>query len=323
MTVDAGAAFEGSAGKIHQNVDGRARHDEGASRSFWDRRGDREPVETSVQREREHGAASPWRRAAKADRWRRGARAEEARRSTSRLDGRRAHDGACQKTRRERELSNRRPSRSTTRVLGKKKTILAAERDRADVLRRREEYVRAVSGTTATRLVFVDETGTHVEMTRLYSRATIGQRAYGKVSRRHRVNLTVVGAIALDGVRAMMAYEGGTTREAFIRFTREALVPALKRGDVVVMDNLRAHYAHEVQDAIKKAGASVLYLPPYSPELNPIELTWSKLKAILRRIGARTLHALAGALPECCSAIRLSDLYGWFKHAGALNQPNG
>lgn len=158
-------------------------------------------------------------------------------------------------------------------------------------------------------------------MTRLYGRATIGQRAYGKVSRRHRVNLTVVGAIALDGVRAMMAYEGGTTREAFIRFTREALVPALKRGDVVVMDNLRAHYAHEVQDAIKKAGADVLYLPPYSPELNPIELTWSKMKAMLRKIGARTLHALAGALPECCRAIRPSDLYGWFKHAGALNQP--
>lgn len=160
-------------------------------------------------------------------------------------------------------------------------------------------------------------------MTRLYSRAEAGERAYGKVPRRHRVNLTVVGAIALDGVRAMMAYEGGTTREAFVRFTREALAPSLHRGDVVVMDNLRAHYAEEVREAIENVGASLLFLPPYSPELNPIELTWSKMKAILRKIGARTLHALAGALPGCCRAIRLSDLRGWFQHSGALHQSNG
>jgi transposase len=169
----------------------------------------------------------------------------------------------------------------------------------------------------------VDETGSNTAMTRLSSRALVGQRAFGKVPKSNHVNLTVVGAIALDGVRAMMAYEGGTTREAFLKFVREALVPSLHRGDVVVMDNLRTHYTDGVQSSIEAVGASVLYLPPYSPELNPIELAWSKLKAILRRIGARTLRTLASALPEYRSQIRLSDLKGWFRHAGYLNQPNG
>lgn len=160
-------------------------------------------------------------------------------------------------------------------------------------------------------------------MTRLCSRALVGQRAIGKAPKNHGVNLSIVGAIALDGVRALMAYEGGTTRDAFLTFVRDALVPSLRKGDVVVMDNLRAHYAEGVQSAIEAVGASVLYLPPYSPELNPIELTWSKLKAQLRHAEARTLRALAGVLPACRSQIRSSDLHGWFRHAGYLHQADG
>lgn len=159
-------------------------------------------------------------------------------------------------------------------------------------------------------------------MTRIYSRAKIGERARGKAPRNHRVNLTVVGAIALDGVRAMMAYEGGTTREAFLHFVEQGLLPSLEKGDVVVMDNLRAHHTHGVRQAIESVGAQVLYLPPYHPELNPIEMTWSKLKAILRRTEARTLRSLAGALPNCRDAIRASDLAGWFRHSGYLAQCN-
>lgn len=159
-------------------------------------------------------------------------------------------------------------------------------------------------------------------MTRLNSRSKRGRRAFGKAPRNHRVNLTVIGAIALDGVRAMMAYEGGTTKVAFLHFVREVLVPSLHQGDVVVMDNLRAHYADGVEEAINGAGASVLYLPPYSPELNPIEQTWSKLKSILRKIGARTLKTLAGALPLCRDKIRLSDIRGWFSHSGYQAQLN-
>ena len=157
-------------------------------------------------------------------------------------------------------------------------------------------------------------------MTRLFGRAKVGERSYGQAPRNHRVNLTVVGAVALDGVRTMMAYEGGTTRDAFLHFVEQGLVPPLRPGAVVVMDNLRVPYTDGVKRAIEAVGATVLYLPPYSPELNPIEMTWSKLKSILRRIGARTLRALAGAIAGCRAAIRLSDLAGWFRHAGYLGQ---
>lgn len=150
-------------------------------------------------------------------------------------------------------------------------------------------------------------------MTPLYSRSKIGDRAFGKAPRNQGTNLTVVGAIALDGLRCMMAYEGGTTKQAFLRFVTDALVPSLHKDDVVVMDNLNAHYAEGVREAIEAVGASVLYLPPYSPELNPIEHTWSKLKALLRRAEARTLRTLAAALDASKAQISRSDLGGWVR----------
>jgi transposase len=153
-------------------------------------------------------------------------------------------------------------------------------------------------------------------MTPIYGRARVGERAVGKAPRNHGKNLTVCGAISLDGIRAMMAYEGGTTREAFLHFVRKALVPALRRGDVVVMDNLSTHYCQGVRESIEAAGATVLYLPPYSPELNPIEHTWSKLKALLRRVEARTLRTLAGALAQSSTRITKSDLAGWYANCG-------
>lgn len=159
-------------------------------------------------------------------------------------------------------------------------------------------------------------------MTRLRGRAQVGQRAFGKAPRNHRVNLTVIGAIALDGPRAMMAYEGGTTRDAFLHFVDECLVPSLNEGDVVVMDNLRAHYTYGVKEAIEAVGASVMYLPPYAPELNPIEHTWSKLKAFLRRVEARTLNALSAAVTQFRTLIRDSDLAGWYRNCGYSAQPN-
>jgi transposase len=153
-------------------------------------------------------------------------------------------------------------------------------------------------------------------MTPLYSRSLVGERAVGKAPRNQGTNLTVVGAIALDGVRCLMAYEGGTTKQAFLHFVRQALVPSLRRGDIVVMDNLASHYAEGVKEAAEAVGASIMYLPPYSPELNPIEHAWSKLKALLRRIEARTLRALASALSESSSRITASDLVGWFNDCG-------
>lgn len=157
-------------------------------------------------------------------------------------------------------------------------------------------------------------------MTRIRSRARLGQRAFGQAPRNHRVNLTVIGAIALDGPRTMMAYEGGTTRDAFLHFVETGLVASLRAGDVVVMDNLRAHYTDGVKQAIEAAGATILYLPPYSPELNPIEMAWSKFKAFLRKVEARTLRTLAGAVSCFQELIQPSDLQGWFRHSGYLAQ---
>jgi len=162
----------------------------------------------------------------------------------------------------------------------------------------------------------VDETGTHISMTREYARGPSGKRVIGIVPRCRGVTLTVVGAIALDGVRAMMAYEGGTSAEAFLRFVHEALAPSLHPGDIVVLDNLGAHRAVGVREAIEAVGARMLYLPPYHPELNPIELAWSKLKALLKGIGARDLLSLARSIKCTKDLITLSDVAGWFSHAG-------
>ena len=153
-------------------------------------------------------------------------------------------------------------------------------------------------------------------MTPRYSRSIIGKRAIGKVPCNHGKNLTIVGAIALDGVRCTMAYEGGTTREIFLEFIREALLPSLRTGDVVVMDNLRSHHTEGVRESIESVGATVLYLPSYSPELNPIEKTWSKLKQLLRRAGARTLKRLSSALAHAIKKITCSDIAGWFTGSG-------
>jgi transposase len=162
----------------------------------------------------------------------------------------------------------------------------------------------------------VDETGTHTSMTREYARGPSGERVVGIVPRNRGTVLTVVGAIALDGVRAMMAYEGGTSAEAFLRFIREALVPSLHKGDVVVLDNLGAHRAVGVRQAIEEVGARLVYLPPYHPELNPIELAWSKLKGLLKSIGARDLLSLAAALKRTKGLLTPSDMKGWYRHCG-------
>lgn len=159
-------------------------------------------------------------------------------------------------------------------------------------------------------------------MTPLYSRSPVGERAFGKAPRNQGNNLTVVGAIALDGIRAMMAYEGGTTKQAFLHFVRRALVPSLRRGDVVVWDNLRAHYCEGVREAIEAVGAHVVFLPPYSPELNPIEHTWSKLKNLLRREEARTLRTLALAIERSATAVSKADLAGWYTNCGYEAQCN-
>ena len=178
------------------------------------------------------------------------------------------------------------------------------------------------AGIDPARLVLLDESGIDTRLTRTHARAPRGRRAHGKVpgGRWHRP--TLIGALALDGVCAAMAVAAATGTAVFRAFVTEALVPALRgRPDaIVVMDNLAAHKAACVREALDRAGVGHRYLPAYSPDMNPIEQAWSKLKARLRADAARSREALDRALPGALGAVTSQDARGWFRHAGY--QPN-
>ncbi len=150
--------------------------------------------------------------------------------------------------------------------------------------------------------------------------APIGQLAYDVAIRNRGKVLTVIGAIALDGVRTTMTVEGGTTKEVFLEFVTDHLIPSLEPDDIVVMDNLAAHHARSVRAALDAAGAKWLFLPPYSPDMNPIEQCWSKLKAIVAALRATTRDALERAVNIAADAIRPENIAGWFRCAGMINQ---
>jgi transposase len=199
------------------------------------------------------------------------------------------------------------------------KTLRAAEQEREDVAEARAAWRAELAGVDPHRLVFVDESGIDTRMTRAYARAARGRRALGKVPWGRWQRLTIVGALALDGgVVAAMSIAGATSTAVFLAFVEQVLVPTLRgRPDaIVVLDNLAAHKAEAVRDALDRAGLHHRYLPPYSPDLNPIEQAWSKLKARLRAEGARSREALDAALGPALAAITAQDARGWFRLAG-------
>lgn len=153
-------------------------------------------------------------------------------------------------------------------------------------------------------------------MTRRFARSLKGQRARGSCPVNHGPNVSVAGAIRLSGVVTALVLDGAYDGEAFITFTTACLAPALSPGDVVVMDNLASHKVEGVIEAIEAVGARVLYLPPYSPDFNPIEMCWSKVKEYLRSQAARTSEALDSAIARGLDLVTNSDLLGWFKHCG-------
>ncbi len=175
-----------------------------------------------------------------------------------------------------------------------------------------------LAGVDPERLVFVDETGIDTRMTRSCARAARGRRAPGKVPWGHWERLTVLGALALDGVVGCMSVAAATSTAVFVASAGQVLAPALRdRPDaLVVLDNLPAHKAEAVRDALDRAGLAHRYLPPYSPDLNPIEQAWSKLKARLRAEGARSREALEAALGPALATIEARDARGWFRLAG-------
>ena len=191
---------------------------------------------------------------------------------------------------------------------------MASERDEAQRAACRAE----VAPLDQSRFIFVDETSTNRAMTRTYARAPRGQRASGLVPRNHGPNLSVIGALGLQGMVAALSVEGAVDTDVFDVFVRRVLVPALKPGDVVLLDNLNVHHASCIEQAVGAAHGQVLFLPSYSPDFSPIEPCWSKVKAFLRGAAARTRHRLEAALKSALHTIRPEDIRGWFTHCGYL-----
>lgn len=208
--------------------------------------------------------------------------------------------------------------RTLNRKLGlvRKKTVRAAEQDREDVKEKRRDWQTFQLSVDIAKLVFLDESGINTAMTRLYGRAAEGQRVIDAVpdARFHRT--TILSSVRLDGTIVPCTFEGALNGDIFKAYITQFLIPTLRSGDIVVMDNLSSHKVKGIVEAIEAVGASVLFLPPYSPDLNPIELLWSKLKAILRKLKIRTKALLNDAIAFAFDAISLSDISAWFSHDG-------
>ena len=168
------------------------------------------------------------------------------------------------------------------------------------------------------RLVFLDESGAKTNMTRLRGRAKGGQRCVDDTPHGHWCTTTMISSIRLDGSTACMAIDGATSSEIFREYVRQVLVPTLRTGDIVIFDNLPAHKDCDAMNLIHAAGAMTLPLPAYSPDLNPIEKMWSKIKAILRKIKARTEEDLIAAIATALEQVTASDCINWFKSCGYI-----
>ncbi len=186
----------------------------------------------------------------------------------------------------------------------------------------RDEFLRAAwralvaRKVDAERLVFVDEMGANVSLFPLYAWSRRGERAMGSAPRNWGKNVTLLASITAGGMGPCLAVEGATTREVFETYLERVLAPELKPGQVVVMDNLSAHKGGRVRQIVEGGGCELAYLPPYSPDLNPIEQAFSKVKGLLRKAEARTGGALVGAMGRALDAVTANDARGFFGHCG-------
>lgn len=169
-----------------------------------------------------------------------------------------------------------------------------------------------MSGYDKNNLVFIDESGINTDLTRMYGRAAGGERCNDKVPFNTPQNTTILSSIRYNGETMYTVYQGGTTSDKFADYWKNILAPALHKNDIVVMDNMRTHHSKEVKKVIEELEINVVYLPPYSPDFNPIEKMWSKRKSILRRLKIRTLENLPDAVGYSFSTICASDCLGWF-----------
>lgn len=166
------------------------------------------------------------------------------------------------------------------------------------------------------RLIFVDECGTHTSLAPLYGYAPRGQRLYLSVPRNRGKNTTLLSSMSLEGMGPSLTVEGATTSRVFETYVEKVLAPSLKEGQIVVMDNLSAHKPKRIKELIEQRGCELVYLPSYSPDYNPIEEAFAKIKNLLRKAAARSKEALIEAMAAALSAISAEDIRGYFQHAG-------
>lgn len=192
----------------------------------------------------------------------------------------------------------------------------AAEQEEERIQALREVFFEWQKSADCRKLVFIDEAGSTRAMTRAFARSPRGERSPDAVPRNRGNVLTMLGALAPTGMTAMMTVEGATTKEVFDAFIEHVLLPKLQPGDIVVLDNLGAHRSKYAEELLRARGVWFKRLPPYSPDLNPIELAWSKLKEILRSSKARTIETLEIAIRDAMNSITANDALGWIGHCG-------
>ena len=194
----------------------------------------------------------------------------------------------------------------------KKKTLSATERDEAA----REAWRERAAGVDPARLVFVDETGSHLGFVRTYARSPRGERARGSAPRNRGQTRTTIGSVTLDGMGPGLLIEGGVSTAGFEAYVGRVLAPTLRPGQIVVMDNLQQHRGARTRELIEARGAALWFLPSYPPDLSPIEEAFAKLEALLRTAAARTPEALVAAIWAALAAITPADACGYFTHCG-------
>jgi transposase len=197
-----------------------------------------------------------------------------------------------------------------------KKSLRAAEQERADVARARRRWIREQGMLDSTRLVFIDETAANTKMVRLSGRCPRSERLVGRVPHGHWKTITFVAALRHNGITAPFVLDGSMTGETFLAYVEQFLAPTLMRKDIVILDNLSAHKAPGIREAIEAVGATLRYLPQYSPDLNPIEMFFSQLKAFLRTLAERTIPRLCRAIGSFVPRLSARQAANYFRHAG-------
>lgn len=178
----------------------------------------------------------------------------------------------------------------------------------------RFEFWQLIGGILAKDLIFIDESGINLALTRLFARARKGQRARGARPQKRGKNVSLIGAIGLNGLITQVSLLGATDGLTFEAFIAQKLVPQLWSGACVLMDNCSIHKGKEIEALINASGAKLIYLPPYSPDFSPLENCWSKIKSVLCSIGARNYPDLAKAIEDAFDKVSLDDIRGWFTH---------